>query len=77
MPKPVYLRLPDGVAEKLLLKKPESLSLSSFCALVLEHSVDTPVTLAERPNGSEASTSSSSLITINLEEELKPINLVS
>lgn len=74
MPKPVYLRLPDGVAEKLLLKKPESLSLSSFCALVLEQSVDTSATLAERPNGSEASSSTSSLITINLEEELKPIN---
>jgi hypothetical protein len=66
MPKPVYLRLPDGVAEKLLLKKPESLSLSSFCALVLEQSVDTSATLAERPNGSEASSS----MFINLEEEL-------
>lgn len=74
MPKSIYLRLPDGVAQKLLSKKPESLSLSSFCALVLEQSVDTPVTLAERPKGSEASSSTSSLITINLEEELKPIN---
>jgi len=36
MPKPLYLRLPDSVAEKLAAKKPESLSLSSFCACLIE-----------------------------------------
>jgi len=72
MPKPIFLRLPDGVAQKLLTKKPESLSLTSFCSLLLEQAVDTPVTLAERAEASVASTSSS--ISINLEEELNTSN---
>lgn len=72
MAKPLFLRLPDAVAEKLLTKKPESLSLSTFCALLLEQAVDTPVTLAERAKASVASTSSS--ISINLEEELNTSN---
>jgi hypothetical protein len=67
MPKPIFLRLPDGVAQKLLTKKPESLSLTSFCSLLLEQAVDTPATLAERAEASVASTSSS--ILIDLEEE--------
>lgn len=73
MPKPLFLRLPDSVAEKLAAQKPESLSLTSFCAFLLEQSLDKPATLAERPEGSGASNSSSS-ITINLEEELKTSN---
>lgn len=67
MAKPIFLRLPDGVAQKLLTQKPESLSLSTFCSLLLEQAVDTPVTLAERAKASVASTSSS--IVIDLEEE--------
>ena len=72
MPKPIFLRLPDGVAQKLLTQKPESLSLSTFCSLLLEQAVDTPVTLAERAKASVASNSSS--ISINLEEELNTSN---
>jgi len=66
MAKSVFLRLPDQVAEKLALKKPQSLSMTSFCSLLLEQAVDTPVTLAERAEASVASTSS---ILIDLEEE--------
>jgi len=72
MPKPIFLRLPDGVAQKLLSQKPETLSLSRFCSLLLEQAVDTPVTLAERAEASVASKSSS--ISINLEEELNTSN---
>ena len=66
MAKSVFLRLPDQVAEKLALKKPQSLSMTSFCSLLLEQAVDTPATLAERAEASVASTSS---ILIDLEEE--------
>jgi hypothetical protein len=59
--------------QKLLTKKPESLSLTTFCTLLLEQAVDTPVTLAERAEASVASSSSSS-ISINLEEELNTSN---
>jgi len=72
MAKPIFLRLPDPVAQKLLTRKPESLSLTSFCSLLLEQAVDTPVTLAERAEASVASTSSS--ILIDLEKELNPNN---
>ena len=71
MPKPVFVRLPDSVHQNLLIKKPESLTLSTFCALLLEQAVDTPVTLAERAEASEASTSTSKCIHIDLEEEFK------
>ena len=59
MATPIYLRLPDPVVQKLVRRKPESLSMTAFCSLLLEKAVDTPVTLAERTEGSEASTSSS------------------
>jgi hypothetical protein len=78
MPTSIYLRLPDEVAEKLAAKKPATLSLTSFCALLLEQTLDTPVTLAERPKGSEASTSSlNKTVTINLEEEFNSCNIKS
>ena len=67
MPKSIYLRLPDSVHQNLLIKKPRSLSLSSFCSLLLEQAVDTPATLAERAEASVASTSSN--VVIDLEEE--------
>jgi len=60
--KSLFLRIPESVHQKLLVKKPECLSMTAFCALLLEQAVDTPVTLAERAAASVASTSSSSFI---------------
>ena len=76
MAKPLFLRIPDGVEQKLLMKKPESLSLSTFCTLLLEQAVDTPATLAERTEGSEASTSSSLLIKedTSLKQSIKAVS---
>lgn len=54
----IKLTLDAFTAEKLLLKKPRSLPAATFCALLIEESLDRPATLAERPEGSEASSSS-------------------
>jgi hypothetical protein len=62
MAKPLFLRIPEQVHQNLLTKKPKCLSLSTFCTLLLEQAVDTSATLAERTEGSEASTSSSCII---------------
>ena len=58
----IKLTLDAFTAEKLLVTKPRSLPTATFCALLIEQALDTPSTLAERTEGSEASTSSSSLI---------------
>lgn len=55
------LQIPDDLADDLKRYKPRTLSLSMFCAYLLELGVDRDVTLAERPKGSEASISSSSI----------------
>lgn len=55
------LQIPDDLADDLKRYKPRTLSLSMFCAYLLELGVDRDVTLAERPKGSEASNSSSSI----------------
>jgi hypothetical protein len=54
------LQIPDDLAEDLKRYKPKTLSLPMFCAYLLELGVDRDVTLAERPKGSEASSSYSS-----------------
>jgi hypothetical protein len=58
----IKLTLDAFTAEKLLITKPRSLPTATFCALLIEQALDMPVKLAERPNGSEASSSTFSLI---------------
>jgi hypothetical protein len=61
MSKPVFLRLPEDLICDLERYKPRTMSLAGFCAYLIELGVDRDVTLAERPTGSEASNSSSSI----------------
>jgi hypothetical protein len=61
MAKGVFLRLPEDLVCDLERYKPRTMSLSGFCAYLVELGVDRDVTLAERPTGSEASNSSSSI----------------
>ena len=68
----IKLTLDAFTAEKLLLKKPRSLPTATFCALLIEQVLDTPVTLAERAKASEASSSYSSSI-----KELSSNNIIS
>ena len=58
MAKGVFLRLPEDLVEDLERFKPRTMSLTGFCAYLIELGVDRDVTLAERPKGSEASNSS-------------------
>jgi hypothetical protein len=68
----IKLTLDAFTAEKLLLKKPRSLPTATFCALLIEQVLDTPVTLAERAKASEASSSYSSS---SIKEELLSNNI--
>ena len=61
MAKGVFLRLPEDLVYDLERYKPRTMSLSGFCAYLIELGVDRDVTLAERPEGSGASISSSSI----------------
>lgn len=61
MAKGVFLRLPEDLVYDLERYKPRTMSLTGFCAYLIELGVDRDVTLAERPKGSEASNSSSSI----------------
>ena len=61
MSKPVFLRLPEDLICDLERYKPKTMSLTGYCAFLIELGVDREVTLAERPTGSEASNSSSSI----------------
>lgn len=70
MAKGVFLRLPEDLVYDLERYKPRTMSLTGFCAYLIELGVDRDVTLAERPTGSEASNSSSSII----KEEYLSIN---
>lgn len=63
MTKAIFLRLPDDLVCDLERYKPKTMSLTGYCAFLIELGVDRPVTLAERPKGSEASISSNSNIT--------------
>lgn len=72
MPLRADLRIPDDLGEVVMRHKPSYLSLSSFCLHLIALGVDKDVTLAERPNGSEASISSNSNI-INTSSSIKNI----
>lgn len=61
MAKAIFLRLPDDLVCDLERYKPRTMSLTGFCAYLIELGVDRDVTLAERPTGSVASNSSSSI----------------
>jgi len=70
MPLRADLRIPDDLGSVVMRHKPSYMSLSGFCLHLIALGVDRDVTLAERPEGSEASTSSSSII----KEEYLSIN---
>ncbi|WP_438983920.1 hypothetical protein [Vulcanococcus sp.] len=57
----VNLFLDDGFAEDIKAKKPKSLSLSAFCALLIEQALDSACTLGV-PSASEGTTSNSSTL---------------
>ena len=61
MARAIFLRLPDDLVCDLERYKPRTMSLTGFCAYLIELGVDRDVTLAERPTGSVASNSSSSI----------------
>ena len=66
----IKLTLDAFTAEKLAVKKPRSLPLATYCALLIEEALDRCDTLAERPEGSEASNSSSTSIKeLNLKQD--------
>ena len=69
MSKAIFLRLPEDLICDLERYKPRTMTLTGFCAYLIELGVDRDVTLAERPTGSEASNSSniSNTITSSLE----------
>lgn len=60
MAKGVFLRLPEDLVYDLERYKPRTMSLTGFCAYLIELGIDRDVTLAERPKGSEASFSNNS-----------------
>lgn len=66
----VKLTLDAFTAEKLLLKKPRSIPTATYCAFLIEESLDKPATLAERPEGSEASSSLKSNNSVSLKKEV-------
>jgi len=70
----IKLTLDAFTAEKLLLTKPRTLPAATFCALLIEQALDKPSTLAERTEGSEASTSS---LLDNTNKEKQSIKAVS
>jgi len=70
MPLRADLRIPDDLGSVVMRHKPSYMSLSGFCLHLIALGVDRDVTLAERPEGSEASISSSSII----KEEYLSIN---
>ena len=70
----IKLTLDAFTAEKLLVTKPRSLPAATFCALLIEQALDKPTTLAERTEGSEASTSS---LLDNTNKEKQSIKAVS
>ena len=70
----IKLTLDAFTAEKLLLTKPRTLPAATFCAFLIEQALDKPSTLAERTEGSEASTSS---LLDNTNKEKQSIKAVS
>jgi hypothetical protein len=75
MTKGVFLRLPDDLVYDLERYKPRTMSLTGFCAYLIELGVDRDVTLAERPKGSEASSSINNIIDTSSLKELSSNNI--
>jgi len=75
MAKGVFLRLPDDLVYDLERYKPRTMSLTGFCAYLIELGVDRDVTLAERPKGSEASSSINNIIDTSSLKELSSNNI--
>jgi len=69
------LQIPDDLAEDLKRYKPKTLTRPMFCAYLLELGVDRDVTLAERPKGSEASSSINNIIDTSSLKELSSNNI--
>jgi hypothetical protein len=74
MAKAIFLRLPDDLVCDLERYKPKTMSLTGYCAFLIELGVDRNVTLIERPEGSEISTSSISSSSI---KEITSNNIIS
>jgi hypothetical protein len=75
MPLRADLRIPDDLGEVVLRYKPSYLSLSTFCLHLIALGVDRDVTLAERPKGSEASSSINNIIDTSSLKELSSNNI--
>jgi hypothetical protein len=71
----IKLTLDAFTTEKLMAKKPRSLPTATFCALLIEQSLDACGTLAERPKGSEASSSINNIIDTSSLKELSSNNI--
>jgi hypothetical protein len=74
MPLRADLRIPDDLGEVVMRHKPSYLSLSSFCLHLIALGVDKDVTLIERPDGSEISTSSNNIINTSSSVKNIPFN---
>lgn len=74
MPLRADLRIPDDLGEVVMRHKPSYLSLSSFCLHLIALGVDKDVTLIERPDGSEISTSSNNIINTSSSIKNIPFN---
>ena len=77
MAKGIFLRLPEDLICDLERYKPKTMSLTGYCAFLIELGVDRPVTLAERPKGSEASISSINNIDNSSFKEITSNNIIS
>ena len=77
MAKGIFLRLPEDLICDLERYKPKTMSLTGYCAFLIELGVDRPVTLAERPKGSEASISSINNIDNSSSKEITSNNIIS
>ena len=75
MAKGIFLRLPEDLICDLERYKPKTMSLTGYCAFLIELGVDRPVTLAERPKGSEASISSNNIIDTSIIKETISSNI--
>ena len=71
MAKSIFLRLPDDLVCDLERYKPRTMSLTGFCAYLIELGIDRDVTLVARPKGSDTSSSYSS----SIKEDLSSNNI--
>ena len=69
----IKLTIDPETAGRLQLQKPKSLPLATFCALLIEQGLDTPVTLGEPSTKGEGSTSKAVLSTSKKRESIKTV----